>query len=115
MTDTAETPEVQTLTVIIRNHTFTFKDDYDMIDLEKLSTVEDKHNRQEVNKMEVAYAGIIYLLESFTGPDGEALPLNYNQIREFIRTLKASEFAKLGNTMAAIKLKTDDKKKDSDK
>jgi hypothetical protein len=114
MTNTAETPEVkpQVLSVTIRDHTFNFKDDYDMIGLEKLSTVEDKYEHREVNKMEVAYAGIVYLLESFVGPDGQELPLNYNQIREFIRTLNASEFTILGNTMASIKLKTEDKKKD---
>lgn len=120
MTENAatETTETQTaeivggLSVTVRDHVFKYKDDYDMPDLEKLSTVEEKHSRQECNRMEVAYAGIIYLLESVTGPDGTELALNYNQIRELIRSFKASEFNKLAGTMTQIKLATEDKKKE---
>lgn len=110
---TVGTPEiVGGLTVTIRDYIFTYKDDYDMIDLEKLSTVEDKYSRQEVNRMEVAYAGIIYLLESIIGPDGQPINMNFNQVRELIRSFKSSEFTTLCKTMTQIKLAGEDKKKE---
>lgn len=100
------------LTVTVRDYVFTYKDDYDMVDLEKLSTVEDKYGRQEVNRMEVAYAGIIYLLESVIGPDGQPITINFNQLRELLRSFKSSEFTKLCKTMTDIKLASEDKKKE---
>lgn len=100
--------------ITVAGVTYNFKEDYTMIDVEKLSTVKDKMDRGEVNSMEVAYSGIFYLLESMSAEDGSEIILNYNQTRETFRSLKATEFNQIAAKMASIKA-SDDKKKDSDK
>lgn len=98
--------------ITIGGNTYNFKDDYTMTDVEKLATVEEKHTRGECNKMEVAYVGIFQLIESIVGEDGQEVPLNYNQIREIFRSMKAGEFNKLATKMAGVTKDSDDKKKD---
>lgn len=111
MTDKKDTLET-VRGITIAGITYNFKDDYTMTDVEKLATVEEKHTKGECNKMEVAYVGIFQLLETVFGEDGQEMTLNYNQIREIFRSMKAGDFNKLATKMAGVTADSDDKKKD---